>query len=753
MQKPTKKTIEDLNQIYEQTTTAAKELFAEQRSNALLVAGVHYSSKTSASWSRLRELGNVSSDQKLRLTKNHIQKITKAYINNLVSTSPSVKVIPRDEKSNQSRKSAELNNSVWQYAYDTQEIPMKVLNWASDYVEIGEVAVKVFWHPQKGEIVSYNQAVGADGQPQFDENGQPKQGSPNYSGELAIEHILATNLGMDINCTSFDESPWIWVRKMMPYEKVKELVGNDPDKLKMIAEDKKDPTMVFDPAVAEYTTVKGQVLIIEYYFRPCAQYPQGYYFITTKQGILFEGELPFGIFPIEYVGFDRIQANPRHRSIIKQLRPYQLEINRTASKIAEHQITSDDKLLIQNGTKLGSGSHLAGIRVLNYSGNKPEFLEGRSGAQYVDYMQAQITEMYQVAGVSEDMEYKEPKGNEPMGLLFRSVKDQKKFSMYAEKFEHFLKRVCKLYLKLAKEYFDEETLVPMVGKSEFVNIAEFKNTRDIDTNIKVVPMTDDINTMFGKWMSINHMIQFSSTQLGKEDIARIARNLPFGNFEESFKDLTLDYDLADNFILAIDRGEQPQPGLNDNKEYMAKRLSNRMRQPDFPMLPPEIQQYYQMALNQYQQMLAQDKAELQRAESGFIPTTGPLIRTDLKAEVPNASGGMKTVSKSFPIDALAWLEKQMQAQGASVETLMQLSEEQKAQIAAKFNGMNPQAGLPQVPTSGGSPQQNQGSQMVKHPSQIGQQTPQQALNINVAAQPQGANSGAGSTNLFPRNAK
>ena len=747
-----KKTIEDLNQLYEQTVTSAKDLYAEQRSNALLVAGNHYSTKTSASWSRLRESGAIPSDQKLRLTKNHIQKITKSYVNNLVSTSPSVKVTPRDEKSNQSRKSAQLNDSVWQYAYDTQELPIKIMNWASDYVEIGEAAVKIFWHPQMGEVVSYNQAVGADGQPQVDEQGQMKRGAPNYAGLLCFETILTTNLGVDINCNSFDESPWVFVRKMMPYEKVKALVGGDPEKMKMIQEDKKDPTMVFDPAVAEYTTVKGQVLIIEYYFRPCAEYPQGYYYITTKQGILFEGELPFGIFPIEYVGFDRIQANPRHRSIIKQLRPYQLEINRTASKIAEHQVTSDDKLLVQNGTKLNSGSHLAGIRILNYSGNKPEFLDGRTGSQYVDYMQAQITEMYQVAGVSEDMELKDTKGNEPMGLLFRSVKDQKKFTIYAEKFEHYLKRVCKLYLKLAKEYFDEETLIPMVGKSEFVNISEFKNTQDIETSIKVVPMTDDINTMFGKWMSINHMIQFSSAQLGKEDIARIARNLPFGNFEESFSDLTLDYDLADNFILAVERGEQPQPTSNDNKEYMAKRLGNRIRQPDFAMLSPEIQQYYQQVLGIYQQMLAQDKAELQRAESGFIPTTGPLIRTDLKAEVPNASGGMKTVSKSFPIDALAWLEKQMQAQGASVESLMNLSEEQKAQIASKFNGMNPQAGQPQVPT-GELPQQKQRPNMVGHPSQIGQQQPQQALNINVAAQPQGANSGAGSTNLFPRIAK
>lgn len=715
-----KKNIADLNAIYEQITTSSKELFAEQRSNSMLVAGNHYSSKTADSWNRIRDLRTIPSEQKLRLTKNHIQKITKSYTNNLISSSPSVKVIPRDEKSNQSRKAAELNDAVWQFAVDTQELKIRTLNLASDYIEIGETAIKCFFNPHVGKIIAYNQKVDEQGNGVVDEMGQvvADENSPIREGEIQIEHLLATNLGVDMNCSSFEEAPIVFIRKMMPVTKLKSLVGNDPDKLKMIEEEKKDPTMVFDPSVSDYMTVKDQTLVIEYYIRACEEYPNGYYYITTKNGILFEGELPFGIFPIEYVGFDKIQGNPRHRSIIKQLRPYQLEINRTASKIAEHQITSDDKVLVQSGTKISSGANLAGIRLLQYSGAKPDILEGRSGAQYLDYMQQQILEMYQVAGISEDMELKPTQSADPMGLLFRSVKDQKKFTIYAEKFEHFLKRVCKLYLKLAKEYLEPNTLIPMIGKSEHVNISEFKTTNDIDMSIKVIPMTDDINTMWGKWLSINHMIQYSSAQLGKADIARIARNMPFGNFEESFSDIMLDYDLSQNFMLAVERGEQPRPSRADNKEYMIKKLENRIRQSDFSLLSPEIQEYYNVVLQEFTAMLSQEKEEILRAQAGFIPTTGPLIRTDLKTEVPNAMGGMKTVSKSFPIDALAWLEKQMGIQGASVESLMELNQSSQAAVASEINRLNPSQGL--------------------------------NTNIKEAAQPQGEINGS-RTNFFNRN--
>lgn len=715
-----KKKIDELNEIYEKDITNYKDLFAEQRSNAMLVAGNHYSNKVADSFNRLKDLKNIAGEQKLRLTKNHISKITKVYHNNIISKSPAVKIIPRVERDNQSRKTAELSNSVWQYAVDTLDIQLKTLRWAKDYVDLGETAVKVFWNPNWGKVIAHNQKIDEQGEPVVDEFGQPvgDESNPIREGRLEIEQIIPTNLGLDVNASCFEDSSYVWVRKMMSHKDLKALVGNDEEKLKLIEENKKDSQMVFDTSVMDYMNTKEQSLVVEYYFRPCAEYPKGYYYITTKLGILFEGELPFGTFPIEYEGFDPIVSNPRHRSIIKQLRPYQLEINRTASKIAEHQITSDDKVLVQNGTKVSSGAIMAGIRVLTYSGQAPTVLEGRSGAQYLDYMSSQIQEMYQIAAISEDMEEKPTQSADPYGLLFRSVKDQKKLTIYVEKFEHYLKRICKLYLTLAKQYLDENHLIPMIGKVEYVNISEFKNAKDIDTDVKVMPMTDDVNSMFGKWLAINHMIQYSSAALGKEDIGRLARNIPFGNFEESFSDIMLDYDLGTNLLLALDRGEPAMPSKADNKTYLIKRIEKRMRESDFNLLNPQIQQNYSNALNALYEMDAAEKMEIQRAQSGFIPTTGPLVRTDLKTEIPNASGGMKTVSKSFPIDALAWLEKQMSAQGAAVEDLMTLNQSAQAGVASQINSM----------------------------------TPSQGNTPNMAAQPQGVPNGNGNgiTNQFPR---
>jgi hypothetical protein len=103
------------------------------------------------------------------------------------------------------------------------------------------------------------------------------------------------------------------------------------------------------------------------------------------------------------------------------MRPYQAEINRTASKIAEHQITlGDDKLILTNGSKVTSGNSIPGIRTVNVTGKEPTVLEGRDGSQFVPYMESQINELYKVMMVDEDSEQQQGP-LDPHALLFRAA--------------------------------------------------------------------------------------------------------------------------------------------------------------------------------------------------------------------------------------------------------------------------------------------------------------------------------------------
>lgn len=698
--------IAELNRLYSDGETCDKELFSEQRSNILLSSGDHYAKKHQGWWNRLREARFLTQDQKLRIVKNHTHKIVRTYVNNIVSMAPQVTPVPVDERDLRHVKTAELNKAVWEYAKEKHNLRARIQAWAKDFVEVGEVFTELIFDPNAGKFQGYEQEVDEMGQPMFDEMGQPVASDrPVFTGDVVFKPVLAANVIRSAEAKTMDESPFLCIREMVPVADLKNMVKGDEEKEKMIVASQDDTFFVFDITKSNYNVSKNQAMVKRFYFRPCVKYPEGYYYITVESGILFQGSLPFSIFPIVYEGFDEIATTPRHRSIIKQLRPIQSEINRASSKMAETQITlGDDKVILQNGSKVTTGPQLPGIRTMFVTGQAPTTMPGRTGDQYLPYLQAQISELYQVANVAEDSELKP--GTDPWANLFGSIRDKKKFAIYAEKFENFLRNVAQTYLELAKNYFDDNMLIPAIGRSEYINIAEFRSQDPLCVRIKVEPMNDDLNTMMGKTLQYNHILQYVGNQLSKDDIGKLLRDMPFANSEAAFDDFTLDYDTATNIILAIDRGDQVMPQKTDNAEYILKRLSARQKKPDYQMLPPPTRMAYDNLIAIYEKIMADQAATLKAAQAQFIPSGGAMIKVDYY--IPDPTNRTRSIRATVPAESVDWLIKQLAAQGSAQETLMQQTPNVQTDIASmmlKQGAM--QAPPPQMPMQGlipGSPQ-------------------------------------------------
>lgn len=695
-EKPNKE-IKDLNQIYSDSENCDKDNFAEMRTNILLSSGDHYNRAGNTSWSRLRDAKNLSPTQKIRLTKNHIGRIAKIYVNSILSQSPNVTISPKNPKEIQHQKDAELNNSVLDWIKVENDIKKKIHLWAKDYVEVGEIFIKLYWDVDGGKQVGWEPLTDEQGQiithPPYDEMGmphpqagQPMQSEiPVMSGKLCFELIHGFDVLRHPGVKNMEDSPYLIVRKL-EYKKelLKKFAGN-PDVEAFIKNAKGDTFNVFQSNNTGYKKTEDTVLVKEFYYRPCAIYPKGYYYIATEEGILAQDELPFGIFPIEHEFFDEITTAPRGKSIIKQLRPYQIEINRASSKIAETQVTiGDDKIIYFAGAKPSSGANQPGVRFMNVnSPQAPVVVPGRSGEQYVDYVNMQISEMYQIADVQELD--KDMNGQlDPYTLLFRSMRQKQKFSYYSEKFENFLVRVHKKALELFRQYATPQFLIPVLGKSEMVNIQVFKSSTDVAWNIVVEPMSDDIETKMGKQITLNHVLQYIGPQLDKGDIGKFLRLSPYLNTEKMFQDMTQDWDNLTNDILQLDRGEYPQPNTYDNHDYMIKGLASRMKQPDFKYLHPQAQMNYQRKMQEHESIKKEQMLAVQRAESGFIPAQGYAVVCDLY--VPDPEDPQKTKRVKVPSEALTWLLKQLEIQGNTQKDIEKIGNQQAiADIAAQFN--------------------------------------------------------------------
>lgn len=692
----------ELNQLYTEADAVDREVFAEMRSNLLLVAGEHYSKSAHQNYrTHIRDSRDLSDMQKLRLTKNHMHRVHRRYTGAVRRYAAGTTVSPAVENDNQDIKAAELNKSVMADAKYRYHWPEKIRKWVDDFIDIGEVCVKIIWNPNAGEFVGYahKQDQESDDGFAYDEDGDPvpDEENPVFKGEFEFERLFGFNIWRDPAAKDMLDSRFIGTRKMVPTSKLKARYRNDPDKLKFLENDANEEFIVFDSARVGYDRSKGMTLVKECFYRPSEEYPEGYFVIYTKSGILEEGALPFGIFPIIWKGCDEHASTPRGRSILKQARPFQAEINRASSAQAQQQITiGDDKILYAAGSKLAPGALLPGVRGISYQGKEPTVLPGRDGGQYAGYILAQIDEMDKVLDLVElDAEINGQL--DAYALLFRSAKERERFSGYAEKFEEFHIQVWETFLRLAKEYYPDDMAVPAIGTKEFVNMAEFRTTVPQWYRIHVEAQDDTTETRFGKQLTIQHVMQYANDKLDKDDVGKLIRSMPFGNFEELFGDLTLDYDNAKNDILSMERGEFRPAEDDDNHVYMIKKLSSRMKQSDFRFLNPQVQRIFQIKRDQHKQMQAANEQKIIDAKNEYIPSDGPMIACDMYVQGDDSSKEAKRVR--IPQNAVEWLVDKLEAQGQDLSKLESMNTESLAQMAQMLTqqrgGGTPSQGAPQ----------------------------------------------------------
>jgi len=673
---------ETLGLLYNDAVAIDKKIFSEQKSNVLLYAGEHYAKPGSKFLNNIRDARNIDNNMKIRIVKNHIQKICKGYVNNILNAAPGVIPVPRQERELQHQKTAELNKATWDYINQACDLDEKIANFAHDFVVQGEVVCKIYWNPKLGNHVGYEQKLDDAGEPMFDDEDKmmPTKGRAVFTGFLDFERMYSFNFLRDPACRSIKDSPILGYQKMLSLEDSKALVNYDKEKIKLLQTGLSGADyVVFDVNDQRYVETKNQVLLVEWYVKPSADYPEGHYYLCTPQGdILEEMPLPFGIYPIIYEGFDELTSTPRHYSIIKVARPYQSHLNFLASKAVEHAVTlGDDKIVTAMGAKIQQGSFLPGIRQVQASGDF-KVLEGRVGEQFVNQMPGTITEMYGTCNYAEDAEDKAT-NLDAYTLLYRSMRDKKKFSKYGEKFERFLKHMCQTSLDLFRKYADDDIAIPAIGRAEMVNIEELRNSDPLHYRIDVLPQTEDMESKLGQQLQIQSLLQYAGTQMTKQDLGRLMRNAPYGNKEQMFQDWTLDYDNATNDILALDRGQNPAIRTKDDHEYQVKRLEARCAMPDFPMMHPHIQQLYANKIQEHMQIMAEQAAAIQRGQSGFIPADGPLTPVDLYVQDPTSP--KKTQRARLPLGALMWLTKKLEEQGVMQTALVQLSQGSQAELA------------------------------------------------------------------------
>lgn len=673
-----KNRVATLNEEFEKSCTAYNAINCEKRTNVSLYLGNHYL-KTRKIVERQLEKSGVDKGSRIRLTKNHIFKITEYMVNSILNTSGDLGIFPANDSELQDQKAAELHSSVWEKFKHKRKFKDLLRKLAKDFIVDGEIAVKTFWNPSIGEIIGEETYI--------DPETQEENTRPIMSGDVENERIYAWDLMLPESVKDVHTSPWVGYQKMMPTKKLKEIAP--PDKKEKIKDNQDKTFQIFDPTNGNYEDRKGMTLIREKYTRPCEQYPYGYYEIFNDDLVIFEGPLPKGHpFPIKVTGFTEIPTSPRYASILRQLRPLQVRVNFGASQQALTQMTlGQDKLIMLAGSDLQYIGSQRGVEKFKTNSMKgPSILPGRSGDQFVESMMQAISEMYQIANVPEIADEKASQ-LDPQTALYRSLKDKQRFSLYAEKFLEFIQELCEDTLTIKKMYMSEEEVVRVAGRVEQINVSEFKTSMDIGYEIRVHQVDEDATSKLGKHITLTNMLQYGGQGMGPEMIALIGRNMPFLNKEEIFQEALIDYDSYKNIVLQLDRGEMVQAQPFDNPDYLLPKLNSRMRKADFRFLSPEIQQNYMTFINNLQAIKAEQIKQLKIQQSQMIPTSGAMVPVPVYRETPKADGsGVKYERIQLPYDTIQYMIAALESQGTVLDPMQRMEQNTQANIAEMLNG-------------------------------------------------------------------
>jgi len=674
----------ELNKLYDDAVSCDKAIFAEQRTNILLKNGEHYKKKDKVSIANVRSKGTIKSGSGIRLVKNHIHKIVNVYENSILESNPSVVASPYNDSELHDIKSAEMNNAVIQWIKETNDWEEMQDDFVDDFIVEGEMYAKVMFDYDKGEEIAIDEGTG----------------EVVHNGEFSIERIMPYDLKRDPDSKTIRDSRFLVEDKLMNVtDLVRLAISIDPESVEEIEKFYKSPKLtVFDSSTGSYKETRGKVAVRLWFWRPTARRPKGLFTVATEKVLVGNTDLPLGLFPIVSGGFDKLTNSPRSTSVIRVIKPFQVEYNRVNSKMAEHQITlGDDRIYLQKGSRITGGKVKAGVRSYQVSGATPIIQSGRSGAQYLDYAKDTKVDMYDAANIDYTTLNKQPIGDS-FQMLFSSMKDKKKFVKYVNKYSRFEIAVFKLTLKMAKEYLNERHIIKVAGKKEAVNIPEFKSMQDAGFEIKIEAMSGDIENRFGKVLSLTHILQYAGSSLQPDQIGQIVKSLPYGNEARALDTLTMQASNAENLILALDRGQYIPTMKYDDHEYILKAIYGRMKSSDFITLSPEIQAMYEQKIKEQEEFLARQKMEIEQLNMGMIPSGGFL--TTINASWFNPSTN-RTERIKVPSDAIGWLVDKLNKQGAMTQSL----QEQSPQVAADVAMMVGAGRQQQAQT--GSPQANQ----------------------------------------------
>lgn len=620
--------------------------------------------------------------------------------NKLASYKMSVTFTPRDGENIEAVMGARICNSILDQVRDSNCMDTEEKKLRHVVVNEGEGCLMWFFDTMKGNFLktyshkssrkkitskSFDKIVKAENDGTDLETWSSFNFTPDYSGELVYKRIPNTNILRPPDCTNMDRAEWLGFYEIMNMRDLKLLVKDKNVWDYLLSSSRNMNLFTFNSMKNKYTYKQPGLYqdVAFIFFRPGGNLPRGYYFVHCNGIILFQGELPYGVFPIAYEGVYEKNDSPRHFGYPHNLIEPQQALNATKSKISnqKHKL-GDTKILHSNNVKVGDLNVQGVTHIpvqdqgdLQNPNGKPFIheIKAKSGEEYVNIFNSEM-ESFRFMSKSNLLEdplntQKQKKSGDFLQQFFMSVKEKGSFNEYSDTYVSLLKKSAKIVVKLAKNYYDERNLVPLVKGQDAINVKNFKKIMDLDKLVKLDEQDDSIESKMGQHAIFQTLIQYGGKhfQENPEQLGMLIKTAPLGNFEELYSNMTQPLKVAENVVLKVMNGVVPKPMPYQDYKIILAKLGSETLKPYYERLSEKEKAVYQKAIELYTQAEAELAQQIKAMEADEIPLTGMGVKVDLHTKDADTKRSQKVV---IPQDAIEWLIQRAQQQQSYKQELV-----------------------------------------------------------------------------------
>ena len=541
---------------------------------------------------KLIDFGDTPS-WRVRHVTNYISTVVQTKVALLMKNKPTWNVMSMTDDTSD-REGAKLSQQLLDYLWRKENIleeSRKLVHYGTLF---GSGLMKTYWDTETGPRVQ-----------------DPESGEPVHLGEIQVTAVSPFEVFPDPKCKSpgINECRWLIhgyklsvdeavARYGTEFEKDEERDGGE------VTLEKQFQTLVGGTGYADgvtntmYEEDGDMVTIKEYWENPNPINPAGKYVVFTKNKVIYDGELPYGMDNIPFAKYDDIYVIDRFwgMSTVEQLIPLQVEYNKTRSQILEN------RNLMANPKWVAPTDSIANKEAINSEPGEiiwynaiqgiapPQPMAMPSPPAYLFQQEDRILNDLQiVSGISDVVMRSAPPTGVESGraMAILAEKDESRMSTTVQSFETALSKVGKYCIQLAKIFYDEQRAIRISGTDNIARIIYLKGANLSSPEDIAVTIGQGLG--FSRLARIELLLEMWDRGLMR-DPQKLIHLLEFGDDKGVNEEQNMDRNNASVENLMMSQGQAAQPMPWEDHIIHLEVHRKFIKSEDFKSLPQPSQE-------------------------------------------------------------------------------------------------------------------------------------------------------------------